>query len=220
MPSASINAQVAPGVAPLELISAIERAGAPEGYHVEWSEMSLQEKENQGRLGLLMGLAALFAYLFLVAQYESWTIPLPVMCSVVFALAGAYLGLWITGTPMSIYAQLGLVMLIGLSAKNAILMVEFSKQQREEAGLPVADAALKGADLRFRAVQMTAWSFLCGVLPLVLATGAGAGSQKAIGISTFSGMLAATFVGIFFTPALYALFQRLREWVKSLVRRA
>ena len=220
MPSASINAQVAPGVAPLELISAIERAGAPEGYHVEWSEMSLQEKENQGRLGLLMGLAALFAYLFLVAQYESWTIPLPVMCSVVFALAGAYLGLWITGTPMSIYAQLGLVMLIGLSAKNAILMVEFSKQQREEAGLPVADAALKGADLRFRAVQMTAWSFLCGVLPLVLATGAGAGSQKAIGISTFSGMLAATFVGIFFTPALYALFQRLREFVKGFLRRS
>ena len=219
MPSASINAQAAPGVAPLELISAIERAGAPEGYHIEWSEMSLQEKENQGRLGLLMGLAALFAYLFLVAQYESWTIPLPVMCSVIFALAGAYLGLWVTGTPMSIYAQLGLVMLIGLSAKNAILMVEFSKQQREEAGLPVAEAALKGADLRFRAVQMTAWSFLCGVLPLVLATGAGAGSQKAIGISTFSGMLASTFVGIFFTPALYALFQRLREWVKGLFHR-
>ncbi|MBQ6011044.1 MAG: efflux RND transporter permease subunit [Kiritimatiellae bacterium] len=218
MPSASINAQAAPGVAPLELISAIERAGAPEGYHVEWSEMSLQEKENQGRLGLLMGLAALFAYLFLVAQYESWTIPLPVMCSVVFALAGAYAGLWITGTPMSIYAQLGLVMLIGLSAKNAILMVEFSKQQREEAGLPVADAALKGADLRFRAVQMTAWSFLCGVLPLVFATGAGAGSQKAIGISTFSGMLASTFVGIFFTPALYAIFQRLREFVKGFLR--
>ena len=163
-----------------------------------------------------MGLAALFAYLFLVAQYESWTIPLPVMCSVIFALAGAYLGLWVTGTPMSIYAQLGLVMLIGLSAKNAILMVEFSKQQREEAGLSVADAALKGADLRFRAVQMTAWSFLCGVLPLVLATGAGAGSQKAIGISTFSGMLVATFVGICFTPGLYALFQRLRELVRKL----
>ncbi|MBO7688953.1 MAG: efflux RND transporter permease subunit, partial [Kiritimatiellae bacterium] len=108
MPSASINAQVAPGVAPLELISAIERAGAPECYHIEWSERSLLEKENQGRLALLMVLAALFAYLFLVAQYESWTFPLPVMCSVVFALAGAYAGLWITGTPMSIYAQLGL----------------------------------------------------------------------------------------------------------------
>ena len=106
-------------------------------------------------------------------------------------------------------------MLIGLSAKNAILMVEFSKQQREEAGLPVAEAALKGADLRFRAVQMTAWSFLCGVLPLVLATGAGAGSQKAIGISTFSGMLAATFVGIIFVPALYSAFQRVRDRIRG-----
>jgi multidrug efflux pump subunit AcrB len=211
MPSASINAQVAPGVAPLELISAIERAGAPEGHHVEWSEMSLQEKENQGRLGLLLGLAALFAYLFLVAQYESWSIPLPVMCSVVFALAGAYAGLWITGTPMSIYAQLGLVMLIGLSAKNAILMVEFSKQQREEAGLSVADAALKGADLRFRAVQMTAWSFIIGVVPLLLADSAGATSMRAIGTCTACGMLAATLVGIVFVPSLYALFQRMRE---------
>ena len=107
MPSASINAQVAPGVAPLELISAIERAGAPEGYHVEWSEMSLQEKENQGRLGLLMGLAALFAYLFLAAQYESWAIPAPVMLSVVVALLGAFVGLWLTNTPLSVYAQLG-----------------------------------------------------------------------------------------------------------------
>ena len=219
MPSASVNAQTAPGVAPLELISAIEREKLPEGFHVEWSEMSLQEKENQGRLGFLMGMAALFAYLFLVAQYESWTIPMPVMCSVLFALTGAYAGLWITGTPMSIYAQLGMVMLIGLSAKNAILMVEFSKQQREEQGLAIADAAMKGADLRYRAVEMTAWSFLCGVLPLVFATGAGAGSQKAIGISTFSGMLVATFVGIVFTPALYAVFQRAREWVKGLVFR-
>ena len=176
--------------------------------------MSRQEKENEGRLGFLMGMAALFAYLFLVAQYESWTVPLSVMCSVLFALGGAYVGLWVTGTPMSIYAQLGMVMLIGLSAKNAILMVEFAKQEHE-AGLSVTDAAMKGADLRFRAVQMTAWSFLCGVLPLVLASGAGAGSQKAIGISTFSGMLVATFVGICFTPGLYALFQRLRELVRK-----
>ncbi len=213
MPSASLNAQAAPGVAGLDLIRAIEKLAPPEGYHIEWSEMSRQEKENEGRLGFLMGMAALFAYLFLVAQYESWTVPLSVMCSVIFAIGGAYAGLWATGTPMSIYAQLGMVMLIGLSAKNAILMVEFAKQERE-AGLSVADAAMKGADLRYRAVQMTAWSFLCGVLPLVLATGAGAGSQKAIGISTFSGMLAATFVGICFTPGLYALFQRLRELVR------
>ena len=215
MPSASLNAQAAPGVAGLTLIKAIEKLTPPEGYHIEWSEMSRQEKENEGRLGFLMGMAALFAYLFLVAQYESWTVPLSVMCSVLFALGGAYVGLWVTGTPMSIYAQLGMVMLIGLSAKNAILMVEFAKQEHE-AGLSVTDAAMKGADLRFRAVQMTAWSFLCGVLPLVLATGAGAGSQKAIGISTFSGMLVATFVGICFTPGLYALFQRLRELVRKL----
>ena len=214
MSSASLNAQTAPGVAGLTLIQAIEKLEPPKGYHIEWSELSRQEKENEGRLGLLMGMAALFAYLFLVAQYESWTVPLSVMCSVLFALGGAYVGLWVTDTPMSIYAQLGMVMLIGLSAKNAILMVEFSKQEHE-AGLSIADAAIKGANLRFRAVQMTAWSFLCGVLPLVLATGAGAGSQKAIGISTFSGMLAATFVGICFTPGLYALFQRLRELVRK-----
>ena len=207
MPSASINAQAAKGVAALQLIQAIERLSPPEGYHVEWSEMSRQEKENEGRLGMLMALAALFAYLFLVAQYESWLMPVPVMCSVVFALGGAYLGLWLTDTPMSIYAQLGMVMLIGLSAKNAILMVEFSKQRHEE-GMGVEESAVKGADIRYRAVQMTAWSFLCGVLPLVFAFGAGAGSQQAIGITTFSGMLAATFVGIFFTPALYALFQK------------
>ena len=215
MPSASINAQTAPGVAGLTLIQAIERLDLPAGFHVEWSEMSRQEKENEGRLGFLMGMAALFAYLFLVAQYESWTIPLPVMCSVLFALGGAYVGLWVTGTPMSIYAQLGMVMLIGLSAKNAILMVEFSKQEHEQSGLSIVEAALKGAELRYRAVQMTAWSFLCGVLPLVFASGAGAGSQQAIGLTTFAGMLAATFVGILFTPALYALFQRLRETVKK-----
>ena len=215
MPSASLNAQAAPGVAGLTLIRAIEKIPPPQGFHVEWSEMSRQEKENEGRLGMLMALAAFFAYLFLVAQYESWTIPLPVMCSVVFALAGACAGLWITGVPMSIYAQLGMVMLIGLAAKNAILMVEFAKDAREREGRGVEEAALLGADRRFRAVMMTAWSFLFGVLPLVLATGAGAGSQKGIGITTFSGMLAATFVGVCFTPALYALFQKIREKIKG-----
>ena len=219
MPSASLNAQAAPGVEGLTLIRAIEKIPPPQGFHIEWSELSRQEKENEGRLGMLMALAALFAYLFLVAQYESWTVPLPVMCSVVFALAGACAGLWITGVPMSIYAQLGMVMLIGLAAKNAILMLEFSKDAREREGRGVEEAALLGADRRFRAVMMTAWSFLFGVTPLVFASGAGAGSQRAIGVTTFSGMLAATFVGVCFTPALYALFQRLREWLKSLVAR-
>ena len=210
MVAAEINAQSAPGVSSGDLYAAIEGIKLPAGYHIEWTGLSYQEKQNTGQIVFLMGLALLFAYLFLVAQYESWTIPVPVMLTVSFAVLGALLGLTVCGESMSIYAQLGLVMLIGLAAKNAILMVEFSKQERES-GKGIEEAALSGANLRFRAVMMTAWSFLFGVLPLVFADGAGAASRQAIGITTFAGMLAATCVGIVFTPALYAVFQRLRE---------
>lgn len=210
MVAAEINAQSAPGVSSGDLYAAIEGIKLPAGYHIEWTGLSYQEKQNTGQIIFLMGLALLFAYLFLVAQYESWTIPVPVMLTVSFAVLGALLGLTVCGESMSIYAQLGLVMLIGLAAKNAILMVEFSKQERE-GGKGIEEAALSGANLRFRAVMMTAWSFLFGVLPLVFADGAGAASRQAIGITTFAGMLAATCVGIVFTPALYAVFQRLRE---------
>lgn len=210
MVAAEINAQSAPGVSSGDLYTAIEGIKLPAGYHIEWTGLSYQEKQNTGQIVFLMGLALLFAYLFLVAQYESWTIPVPVMLTVSFAVLGALLGLTVCGESMSIYAQLGLVMLIGLVAKNAILMVEFSKQERE-GGKGIEEAALSGANLRFRAVMMTAWSFLFGVLPLVFADGAGAASRQAIGITTFAGMLAATCVGIVFTPALYAVFQRLRE---------
>ena len=214
MQSAGINAQTAGKTSSLELIGIIEKMKLPEAFHIEWNEMSLQEKQNQGKIAFLMVLSMIFAYFFLVAQYESWTIPVPVMFSVLPALLGALTGLCLTGTQMSIYAQLGMVMLIGLAAKNAILMVEFSKQEREN-GRGVTEAALNGANMRFRAVMMTAWSFLFGVLPLVAATGAGAASRRAIGITTFSGMLLATLIGIIFTPALYAVFQRLRERVKG-----
>ena len=198
------------GVPSSEIMRLIEELKLPKGYVVEWGPVQLQEKENEGRLFWLMAAALIFAYLFLVAQYESWTIPISVMLSVLFALIGAFLSLWLTKTPLSIYAQLGCVMLIGLAAKNAILMVEFSKQERE-AGKSVVDAAVSGADLRYRAVLMTAWSFVIGVLPLVFANGAGAGSMKAIGICTCGGMLMSTCVGIVFVPALYAVFQRMRE---------
>lgn len=203
----------ADGVSSSEIMDLVQNAPLPKDFAVEWGPVALQEKENEGQLLWLMAMAMLFAYLFLVAQYESWSVPVSVMLSVLFALTGAFLGLWATHTALSVYAQLGCVMLIGLAAKNAILMVEFSKSERER-GLTVQESAERGADLRFRAVMMTAWSFIFGVLPLVFAKGAGAGAMQAIGICTCFGMLAATFVGIIFVPALYSVFQRLREWMK------
>ena len=203
----------ADGVSSSEIMDLVQNAPLPKDFAVEWGPVALQEKENEDQLLWLMAMAMLFAYLFLVAQYESWSVPVSVMLSVLFALTGAFLGLWVTHTALSVYAQLGCVMLIGLAAKNAILMVEFSKSERER-GLTVQESAERGADLRFRAVMMTAWSFIFGVLPLVFAKGAGAGAMQAIGICTCFGMLAATFVGIIFVPALYSVFQRLREWMK------
>lgn len=213
--AAKLSAQTAPGVASKTLMDAIERIPLPQGAAVEWTDLSFQEKQNQGKIIGLMALAVLFAYLFLVGQYESWTIPLPVMFTVPTAVLGALLGDWITSEPLSIYAQLGLVMLIGLTAKNAILMVEFSKQERE-AGHDIINSAINGFNMRYRAVLMTAWSFLFGVIPLVIATGAGANARQAIGITTFAGMLLATMIGIIVTPGLYAFFQYIREKIKHI----
>ncbi len=216
MTSAELTVNGLPGSSSRLIMDAMENANLPEQYHLEWTALSYQERQNEGQIVYLMALALMFAYLFLVAQYESWTIPVPVMLTVTFAVCGALIGLKIAKLDLSIYAQLGMVMLIGLSAKNAILMVEFAKQEREH-GKSIVESALSGASLRYRAVLMTAWSFVFGVFPLVVATGAGAGSRRAIGITTFSGMILATLIGIMFTPALYAFFQYVRETGKKIL---
>lgn len=190
----------------------------PEGYGFEWSGMTYQEQEAKGQIAIVIAIALLFAYLFLVAQYESWTVPVPVILSLPLAVLGALGGVYVMGLSVSIYVQLGILLLVGLAGKNAILIIEFAKEQREEKGLSIIDAAAEAARERFRAVLMTAFTCVIGVLPMLLASGAGAGSRKAVGTTICYGMTTATVLGIFLIPALYVLFQTLRENIKGRIK--
>lgn len=211
-PSADITAEQNPAISSGEAMAEMERLmQGVKGFSYEWSGMSYQEKNNQGQIALLLSLAVIFAYLFLVSLYESWILPIPVLMSVSVATAGALAGLLATGLPLSIYAQLGIVMLVGLASKNAILIVEFARDARQGLNMTVPRAAMYALRERFRAVLMTAFAFILGVLPMINATGAGANSRRAIGTPVFYGMLVGTIVGLFVIPLLYVLVQTLAD---------
>ena len=198
----------------MQVIEEIARKHLPENIGVEWSGLSYQEKQAGGKTAMVLALVFLFVFLFLSALYESWTVPIAVLLSLPVAALGAYLGVWACGLENDVYFQIGLVMLVGLAAKNAILIVEFAKEQVDR-GVDVVEAALHASQLRFRPILMTSLAFILGMLPMVIASGPGSDSRQAIGTGVFFGMIVAVTVGILLVPFFFVLIYKMKNKAKA-----
>jgi HAE1 family hydrophobic/amphiphilic exporter-1 len=210
--SAEMMGAPAPGYSSAQALKAMEEVMAemPSNVGYEWSGLTLQEKKSEGQAGLIFGMAIIFVFLLLAAQYESWSLPFAVLLSVPTVILGTLIGLLLRNFEMNVYAQVGLVMLIGLAAKNAILIVEFAKMKRDE-GVPTLEAALEGAKLRLRPILMTSFAFILGCVPLMLATGSGAASRSTMGTGVVFGMTISTIIGLFLIPVCYVFVQKFSD---------